>query len=124
MIALLAKVFLRKTDDTEVVRHKYGMICGGVGICLNLLLSVFKIVLGVLTGSLAIQADGFNNLGDAGSSLISLAGFFLSGKKPDSEHPFGPGRAEYLSAFIIAFFPGGLYRASLFHCCKALYGPV
>ena len=104
MIALLAKVFLRKTDDTEVVRHKYGMICGGVGICLNLLLSVFKIVLGVLTGSLAIQADGFNNLGDAGSSLISLAGFFLSGKKPDSEHPFGHGRAEYLSAFIIAFF--------------------
>jgi len=104
MVALLAKVFLRKTDDPEAVRHGYGMICGGVGILLNLLLSAFKIVLGVLTGSLAIQADGFNNLGDAGSSLVSLAGFFLSGKKPDTKHPFGHGRAEYLSAFIIAFF--------------------
>ena len=104
MIALLAKVFLKNTKDEEAVRHGYGMICGCVGILLNLILSCFKIVLGALIGSLAIQADGFNNLGDVGSSLVSLCGFILSGKKPDAEHPFGHGRAEYLSALIIAFF--------------------
>ena len=104
MIALLAKVFLKNTKDEEAVRHGYGMICGCVGIFLNLILSCFKIVLGALIGSLAIQADGFNNLGDVGSSLVSLCGFILSGKKPDAEHPFGHGRAEYLSALIIAFF--------------------
>ena len=103
MIALLSRLFLHKTDDEEAVRHGYGMICGAVGIFLNLILSCFKIVLGALIGSLAIQADGFNNLGDVGSSLVSLGGFVLSNKKPDTEHPFGHGRAEYLSALIIAF---------------------
>ena len=103
MIALLSRLFLRNTADEEALRHGYGMICGAVGIFLNLILSCFKIVLGVLIGSLAIQADGFNNLGDVGSSLVSLGGFILSNKKPDTEHPFGHGRAEYLSALIIAF---------------------
>ena len=103
MIALLSRLFLHDTTDEEAVRHGYGMICGAVGIFLNLILSCFKIVLGVLIGSLAIQADGFNNLGDVGSSLVSLGGFILSNKKPDTEHPFGHGRAEYLSALIIAF---------------------
>ena len=103
MIALLAKLFLRDTESEEAVRHGYGMICGCVGILLNIILSGFKIVLGALIGSLAIQADGFNNLADVGSSLVSLCGFILSGKKPDAEHPFGHGRAEYLSALIIAF---------------------
>ena len=104
MIALLARLFLHDTKDEDAVRHGYGMICGGVGILLNLVLSCFKIILGVMIGSLAIQADGFNNLGDVGSSLVSLCGFILSGKKPDAEHPYGHGRAEYLSALIIAFF--------------------
>lgn len=103
MIALLTRLFLRNTKDEDSIRHGYGMICGAVGIFLNLILSCFKIVLGVLIGSLAIQADGFNNLGDVGSSLVSLGGFILSNKKPDTEHPFGHGRAEYLSALIIAF---------------------
>ena len=103
MIALLSRLFLHNREDEEAVRHGYGMICGAVGIFLNLILSCFKIVLGALIGSLAIQADGFNNLGDVGSSLVSLGGFVLSNKKPDTEHPFGHGRAEYLSALIIAF---------------------
>lgn len=103
MIALLSRLFLHRWKDEEAVRHGYGMLCGAVGIVLNLILSCFKIVLGVLIGSLAIQADGFNNLGDVGSSLVSLGGFILSGKKPDTEHPFGHGRAEYLSALVIAF---------------------
>ena len=103
MIALLSRLFLHDTADEEAVRHGYGVICGAVGIFLNLILSCFKIALGVLVGSLAIQADGFNNLGDVGSSLVSLGGFILSGKKPDTEHPFGHGRAEYISALVIAF---------------------
>ena len=107
MIALLSRIFLHKIQDEAAIRHGYGMICGAVGIFLNLILSCFKIVLGVLIGSLAIQADGFNNLGDDGSSLVSLGGFVLSNKKPDKEHPFGHGRAEYLSALVIAFFVWG-----------------
>ena len=94
MIALLSRLFLHNTKDEQAIRHGYGMICGAVGIFLNLILSCFKIVVGALIGSLAIQADGFNNLGDVGSSLVSLGGFILSGKKPDTEHPFGHGRAE------------------------------
>lgn len=104
MIALISRLFSHKWKDEDAVRHGYGMICGAVGIFLNLILSCFKIVLGMLIGSLAIQADGFNNLGDVGSSLVSLGGFVLSNKKPDTEHPFGHGRAEYLSALVIAFF--------------------
>lgn len=103
MIALLSRLFLHNVEDEEAIRHGYGVICGAVGIFLNLVLSCFKIILGVMIGSLAIQADGFNNLGDVGSSLVSLGGFLLSNKKPDTEHPFGHGRAEYLSALIIAF---------------------
>ena len=103
MIVLISRLFSHRWKDDEAVRHGYGMICGAVGIFLNLILSCFKIVLGALIGSLAIQADGFNNLGDVGSSLVSLGGFVLSNKKPDTEHPFGHGRAEYLSALIIAF---------------------
>ena len=103
MIALISRLFSHKWKDENAVRHGYGMICGAVGIFLNLILSCFKIVLGALIGSLAIQADGFNNLGDVGSSLVSLGGFVLSNKKPDTEHPFGHGRAEYLSALIISF---------------------
>ena len=103
MIALLSRLFLHEAKDEEALRHGYGVICGAVGIFLNLILSCFKIILGILIGSLAIEADGFNNLGDVGSSLVSLGGFILSGKKPDTEHPFGHGRAEYLSALVIAF---------------------
>lgn len=103
MIALLGRLFEHRWQDEEAARHGYGMLCGAVGIALNLILSGFKIVLGVLIGSLAIQADGFNNLGDVGSSVVSLGGFVLSNKKPDTEHPFGHGRAEYLSALVIAF---------------------
>ena len=103
MIALLFRIFIRDPKDEDSIRHGYGMICGAVGIFLNLILSCLKIIIGALIGSLAIQADGFNNLGDVGSSLVSLVGFVLSGKKPDTDHPFGHGRAEYLSALIIAF---------------------
>ena len=104
MIALLSRLFLHNSDNNDSIRHSYGILCGVLGIVLNLLLSSIKIITGIIIGSLALQADGFNNLGDAGSSIVSLGGFILSGKKPDTEHPFGHGRAEYLSALLIAFF--------------------
>ncbi len=84
------------------MRSAYGTVCGICGIALNVLLFVLKIVAGTLAGSLAVTADAFNNLSDAGSSLITLAGFRLADKKPDPDHPFGHGRMEYISGFIVS----------------------
>lgn len=80
----------------------YGMLCSILGIALNIVLFGIKCLAGVLTGSVAITADAFNNLSDAGSSLITLVGFKFAGMKPDKEHPFGHGRFEYISGLIVA----------------------
>ena len=84
-------------------REKYGAACGLVGICANLLLSAAKFMIGLMTGSVAVSADAFNNLSDAGSSAITLLTFRLSAKPPDREHPFGHGRYEYVGSLIISF---------------------
>ena len=102
MIKLLGKILFKNTEDSDL-RRGYGILCGSVGIVLNLLLCTAKILVGYLSSSLAIAADGFNNLSDAGSSIVTLAGFKLSGKRADTHHPFGHGRAEYLSALIVSF---------------------
>ena len=107
MVTLLAKLFIRKRTpeeaaDSQVVRRVYGVLCGAVGIALNILLFLGKLFAGSLSGSIAIMADAFNNLSDAGSSLITLIGFRMAGQKPDPEHPFGHGRIEYISGFIVA----------------------
>ncbi len=83
-------------------RSMYGMVCGAVGIGLNVLLFGGKLVAGLLSGSIAIMADGFNNLSDAGSSLVTLLGFRLAEQKPDPHHPFGHGRIEYLAGLVVA----------------------
>jgi cation diffusion facilitator family transporter len=101
MITLLANIFI-KSDKEDKVRKVYGTLCSIVGIMLNILLFLGKFVIGSLSGSIAIQADAFNNLSDAGSSIITLVGFRLSGKKPDIEHPFGHGRIEYISGLGVA----------------------
>lgn len=105
MISLLAKFFIENSDDVAdpVVREKYGILCGFVGIFFNILLFVFKFVSGLVIHSVAVTADAFNNLSDVGSSLISILGFKLSLKKPDASHPFGHGRAEYVAGMIISF---------------------
>lgn len=105
MISLLAKLFIKDCDDIEnsKVRQVYGMICGAVGIVFNVFLFLFKFIAGQLSGSIAITADAFNNLSDAGSSIITLIGFKMAGQKPDSDHPFGHGRIEYLSGLIVSF---------------------
>lgn len=105
MTDLLIKLFVKNRTDTKsvTVRNNYGNLGSGVGICANILLSAVKITVGLLSGSLSITADGFNNLSDLGSSLITLVGFKLAGKPADRDHPFGHGRMEYISAFAVAF---------------------
>lgn len=104
MVRLLARLFIRNHFDTgnPDVRRAYGMLCGVVGIALNALLFGAKYLVGALTGSIAVMADAFNNLSDAGSSVITLIGFKISGKRNDSEHPFGHGRVEYIAGLIVA----------------------
>ena len=80
----------------------YGMLCGAVGIAINLLLFACKLFAGTIAGSVAITADAFNNLSDAGASIVTLLGFRLAGQKPDPEHPFGHGRIEYISGLIVS----------------------
>ena len=103
MISLLSKIFIREEGEiTNQVRKAYGSLCSIVGICLNVLLFGIKYFAGSVSGSIAITADAFNNLSDAGSSFITLIGFWYAGKKPDLEHPFGHGRFEYVSGFVVS----------------------
>ena len=104
MINLLVKTFVKDSGNVQdhQVRQRYGTLSGGVGIFLNLLLSVGKMIAGVLTGSIAITADAFNNLTDAGSSVVTLVGFRMAGKQADDDHPFGHGRIEYLSGLAVS----------------------
>ncbi len=104
MIKLLAKIFIKESKNTESaeVRRRYGVLCGGCGIALNMLLFLLKLFVGTLTASVAVTADAFNNISDAGSSAVTMVGFRLAGKKPDPEHPFGHGRIEYISGLIVA----------------------
>lgn len=101
----LIKTFIKNSDDIEDknVRDKYGNLAGIVGIISNLLLATMKIVIGFITSSVSITADGFNNLSDTASSIITIIGFKLANRPADKEHPFGHGRMEYLSALVVAF---------------------
>lgn len=105
MISLLVKLFYGGMDmsDEKAVRRAYGTACSGAGIGFNVLLFAGKLIAGMLSGSVAIVSDAFNNLSDAGSSIISLVGFKLSNKKSDPQHPFGHGRLEYISGLCVSF---------------------
>lgn len=104
MISLLSKIFIKDSRNysSPPVRKAYGLLCGAVGIFLNVLLFAGKLFAGTVSGSIAITADAFNNLSDAGSSVITLLGFQLAGQKPDKNHPFGHGRIEYLSGLVVS----------------------
>lgn len=104
MIKLLARRFIRDCDNVTDpgVRRAYGVLCGLVGIALNLLLFAGKALAGVVSGSIAITADAFNNLSDAGSSVVTLLGFKLAAQAPDRHHPFGHGRFEYISGLVVS----------------------
>ncbi len=104
MINLLSKLFIKNRENTASpnVRAAYGTLCGIMGIILNIVLFGIKMLAGVLSGAISIMADAFNNLTDAGSSVITLIGFRMSGQKPDKDHPFGHGRIEYLSGLLVS----------------------
>ncbi len=104
MVTILSKLLIKNYDNYKDanVREKYGVLCGILGIVLNAVLFVGKFLAGTLSGSIAITADAFNNLSDAGSSIITLIGFKLGGQKPDPDHPFGHGRMEYLSGLAVS----------------------
>lgn len=103
MTDLLIRIFAGKNQDvTDVkVRGRYASVAGFTGIVLNILLFIGKLTLGILAGSVAIIADAFNNVSDAGSSVVTLIGFRLAAKPVDKEHPLGHGRLEYVSGFIV-----------------------
>lgn len=104
MVKLLIGLFIKNSENVADpdVREAYGTLSGILGIALNTVLFIAKYFAGVLAGSIAIIADAFNNLSDAGSSLITLFGFRLAGKKPHSDHPFGHGRYEYIAGLIVS----------------------
>ncbi|MEG0962723.1 MAG: cation diffusion facilitator family transporter [Lachnospiraceae bacterium] len=104
MISLLERIFIKDREEVKnpMVRKKYGILCGAVGIFLNILLFMGKFVAGYITNSISITADAINNLSDAGSSAVTLIGFQMAGAKPDMNHPFGHGRIEYVSGLIVS----------------------
>jgi len=105
MTNLLCKLFIKNSDDLKnpEVRRAYGTLASVVGILVNLLLSFFKLLTGVLTGAISVTADGLNNLSDAGSQVVSLISFKMSAKPADRDHPFGHARIEYVASMIVSF---------------------
>ena len=101
---LIVRAFIKDGENVSDprVRTSYGVLSSIVGIILNLLISIIKLCAGALSGSIAIVSDGFNNLSDAGSSVLNFIGFKLSAKKPHPEHPFGHGRIEYVTGLLIS----------------------
>lgn len=105
MTNLLVKIFIRNRDDlsNNSVREKYGTFASIVGIILNAILAGMKIMVGIISGSLAILADGVNNLSDAGSSGVTFISFKIASKPADRDHPFGHARIEYVASLIVSF---------------------
>lgn len=105
MTKFLIRFFIKNHNDVENprVREAYGLLAGAMGIALNVILSAAKFMIGLFTGSIAVQADAVNNLSDVGSAAVTLIGFKAAGKPADREHPYGHARIEYVSALIIAF---------------------
>lgn len=119
MTDLLIKIFIKdnKNIGSPQVRSKYGMLSGFVGVAVNAILCIIKFAIGAITGSIAITGDAFNNLSDAGSSVVSLLGFKLASKPADKEHPYGHGRLEYLCGMgvgaLILFMGYELIKSSI-----------
>ena len=104
MTQLLLRLFVRNYTDTgsPEVRTACGWLAGWVGIVVNVLLFLGKLIAGALTGSVSITADAVNNLSDASGSVVTLLGFRLAAKPADDEHPYGHDRAEYLAGLAVA----------------------
>ncbi len=105
MTKLLTKIFIKDYKQTAnpSVRKSYGTLASVVGIIVNIILAIMKLIAGFLSGSVAILADAFNNLSDSGSSVITLLSFKVSSKPADKEHPYGHARFEYIASMIVSF---------------------
>lgn len=105
MTKLLIKLFIKDANGqmTPQLREKFGVLSGGVGIVLNILLAVAKLIVGTIANSISITADAVNNFSDVGASAVNLIGAKAAAKAPDKEHPFGHGRIEYIAALIVSF---------------------
>lgn len=103
MTNFLINLFIKDKENVQNrnVREKYGMLSSITGVIVNILLSVFKLIIGVIASSMSIISDALNNISDAGSSIVTMLGFKMSQKKVDADHPWGHGRMEYISAFIV-----------------------
>ena len=103
MTSLLIRLFVKDRDNVAdpAVRSRYALLASVTGILLNILLFASKLTLGLITASVAVIADAFNNMSDASSSVVTLVGFRMSGKHADKKHPMGHGRLEYITAFIV-----------------------
>lgn len=106
MTELLCKIFIKDRNNIKNpdVRRAYGTLASIVGIILNLMIAIGKIIIGFLFGAISLQADGINNLSDAGSQIISLISFKIAAKPADKNHPFGHARIEYVASMIVSFF--------------------
>lgn len=104
MLTALIRLFIADSENaaSPKVRQKYGILCGILGIFFNMILFIFKFLAGLISQSIAITADAFNNLSDAGSSIITLIGFQMAGQKPDPHHPYGHGRIEYITGLLVS----------------------
>ena len=106
MICFLARFFVKDYEQVKLpgVRQGYGIISGLTGIAFNILLFLTKFMAGLLSGSISIFGDAFNNLSDAASSIVTFIGFKLAGEEADEQHPFGHGRLEYIAGLIVSLF--------------------
>lgn len=105
MFDLVRKVFIKNYDDVndDSVRSKYGTVFSIFSIVCNIVMVVFKLIVSFITNSVSVRADALNNLSDVGSNIATLFGFKLANKHPDSDHPYGHGRMEYISGLIVSF---------------------
>ncbi len=126
MFSLLAAIFIKNRDDVKnpKVRESYGVLSGIVGIVFNFLLFASKLFAGLLSKSVSVIADAFNNLSDAAASIVTIVGFRLSVKNPDDEHPFGHGRMEYISGLIVSFLILFVGLELLKSSISAIFNPV
>lgn len=132
MIKALLRAAIRNGDPADPeVRRRCGALSGGVGIVLNLLLAGGKLAAGLITSSVAIIADGINNLSDAATSVVTLIGFRIAGQKADADHPFGHGRFEYIAGLVVSLAillmgleVGRSSLSALFHRDEVLFSPV
>lgn len=105
MTKLLGRLFIKNYENTSdpSVRKAYGTLSSVVGIIINLILAIFKLLCGILSNSVSIMADAFNNLSDSGTAVITLISFKISSRPADKEHPFGHARMEYIASMIVSF---------------------